>query len=123
MSSSTETPRARLAILISGQGSNMVAIAEACRSGQVHATVAIVIADTHEARGIARARELGLAARVVDRRGFQHEGRQDRAAFEAALATPAAQRAGAALLADEQRFIDLARSPLWLGEEHPVVES
>src|SRR5262245_616992 len=46
---------------------------------------------------------------------------KDRAAFEAALATPAAQRAGAELLADERRFIDLSRSPLWLGEENPVV--
>jgi uncharacterized protein (TIGR02118 family) len=39
----------------------------------------------------------------------------------AALAEPAAQAAGAELLADERRFIDLARSPLWLGEEHPVI--
>jgi uncharacterized protein (TIGR02118 family) len=46
---------------------------------------------------------------------------KSRAAFEAALVTSAAQRAGAELLADERRFIDLSRSPLWLGEEHPVV--
>lgn len=46
---------------------------------------------------------------------------RDRAAFDAALARPEAQRAGAELLEDERRFIDLARSPLWLGEEHPVV--
>ena len=46
---------------------------------------------------------------------------RDRAAFEAALSTPAAQIAGAELLADERRFIDLPRSPLWLGEEHPVI--
>jgi uncharacterized protein (TIGR02118 family) len=39
----------------------------------------------------------------------------------AALREPAAQAAGAALLEDERRFIDLARSPLWLGEEHVVV--
>jgi uncharacterized protein (TIGR02118 family) len=47
---------------------------------------------------------------------------RDRAAFEAALTRPEAVKAGAELLADEQRFIDLARSPLWLGEEHPVIE-
>jgi uncharacterized protein (TIGR02118 family) len=46
---------------------------------------------------------------------------RDRAAFEATLGTPAAQQAGAELLADEKRFIDLARSPLWLGEEHVVI--
>jgi uncharacterized protein (TIGR02118 family) len=39
----------------------------------------------------------------------------------AALREPAAQAAGAALLTDERRFIDLARSPLWLGEEHVVI--
>jgi len=46
---------------------------------------------------------------------------RDRAAFEVALGTLAAQQAGAELLADERRFIDLARSPLWLGEEHVVI--
>jgi uncharacterized protein (TIGR02118 family) len=39
----------------------------------------------------------------------------------AAYSTDAGQAAGAALLEDEQRFIDLARSPLWLGEEHEVI--
>ena len=47
---------------------------------------------------------------------------RDRGAFEAALGTPAAQRAGAELLADEKRFIDLARSPLWLGDEQMVID-
>jgi uncharacterized protein (TIGR02118 family) len=30
--------------------------------------------------------------------------------------------AGQALIEDEQRFIDLSRSPLWLGEEHIVID-
>jgi hypothetical protein len=34
---------------------------------------------------------------------------------------PEAQAAGALLLEDERRFIDLARSPLWFGEERVVV--
>lgn len=34
---------------------------------------------------------------------------------------PEAQAAGALLLEDEKRFIDLARSPLWWGQEHVVV--
>jgi uncharacterized protein (TIGR02118 family) len=34
---------------------------------------------------------------------------------------PEAQAAGALLLEDERRFIDLAKSPLWWGEEEPVV--
>ena len=39
----------------------------------------------------------------------------------AAFSSEAGQAAGAALLEDEARFIDLPRSPLWLGEEHAVV--
>ena len=46
------------------------------------------------------------------------ESREDLAA---AIATPEGQRAGAELLEDERRFIDLARSPLWLAEEHPII--
>ena len=33
----------------------------------------------------------------------------------------ARQRAGAELLADERNFIDLVRSPMWIGEEHEIV--
>jgi len=36
-------------------------------------------------------------------------------------ARPQAQAAGALLLEDERRFIDLPKSPLWWGEEHAVV--
>ncbi|MFQ5697024.1 MAG: EthD domain-containing protein [Myxococcota bacterium] len=38
-----------------------------------------------------------------------------------ATASDEGRRAGEELLADERRFIDLARSPLWLSREHPVV--
>jgi len=47
------------------------------------------------------------------------DSREDLAA---AAATPEGQRAGAALLEDERRFIHLAESPLWIAEEHPIVE-
>jgi uncharacterized protein (TIGR02118 family) len=40
----------------------------------------------------------------------------------AAYSTPEGQAAGAELLKDERRFIDLPRSPLWLGEEHVVIK-
>ena len=42
-------------------------------------------------------------------------------ALAAATATPEGQAAGAALLEDERRFIDLARSPLFLADEHVVI--
>lgn len=42
-------------------------------------------------------------------------------ALKSAGATPAGREAGRRLQEDEQRFIDLARSPIWLAEEHPIV--
>ena len=41
----------------------------------------------------------------------------------AAFSSDAGQAAGQELLEDEQRFIDLPRSPLWLGEENVVIET
>jgi phosphoribosylglycinamide formyltransferase-1 len=73
-------------VLISGAGSNMLAIARACASGQVPADIALVLADVPQAAGIQRARELGLPARSLDRRSFVRDGMPDRAGFEAALA-------------------------------------
>ena len=75
----------RLAILISGAGSNMVAIARACSEGRIPATVAVVISDQPAAGGLQRARDLGLAVAVVDAAAHRREGRLDRAAFEAAI--------------------------------------
>jgi uncharacterized protein (TIGR02118 family) len=42
-------------------------------------------------------------------------------ALAAATATPEGRAAGAALLDDERRFIDLARSPLFVAVERPIV--
>jgi phosphoribosylglycinamide formyltransferase-1 len=69
-----------LAILISGRGSNMVAIAQACAAGRIDARVNQVISDQLDAAGVARARELGLATSVVQRALFA-----DAAGFETAL--------------------------------------
>ncbi|QQS11722.1 MAG: EthD domain-containing protein [Rhodospirillales bacterium] len=44
----------------------------------------------------------------------------DEAAFERSMRDPAARAAGKILLADERTFIDLARSPIWIGREHEV---
>jgi uncharacterized protein (TIGR02118 family) len=41
--------------------------------------------------------------------------------LEAVLREPDGQRAAAELLEDERRFIDLARSPLWVGAEHVII--
>lgn len=76
----------RLAVLISGAGSNMLAIAAACRSGQIEADIAIVISDVPTAAGIARAQAQGIPTSVVDRSALRSAGKPDRGAFENALA-------------------------------------
>jgi phosphoribosylglycinamide formyltransferase-1 len=78
-------PLLRLAILISGAGSNMVAIARACREGQIQAEVVLVVSDKPEAGGMQRARDLGLPVALVDAAGLRREGRFNRSDFEAEL--------------------------------------
>ena len=60
----------RLGILISGRGSNMVAIVDAVKSGEIpDSEVAVVISDKPNAAGLERARERGVETIVVERRG------------------------------------------------------
>jgi phosphoribosylglycinamide formyltransferase-1 len=65
-----EGGRLQLAVLISGRGSNMVAIAQACRSGQIEARIALVLSDRADAEGLAAARSLGLPTAVIERSAF-----------------------------------------------------
>src|SRR5437660_233147 len=55
----------RLAVLISGRGSNMIAIARACRAGSIAARVAVVISDRPDAAGLAGAAALGIETATV----------------------------------------------------------
>mgnify|MGYP003778817803 CR=1 FL=1 len=70
----------RVAILISGGGSNMVALAQSM-TGDHPARPCLVVANDPAAAGLARAAALGIPTAAVDHRPF---GR-NRAAFEAAL--------------------------------------
>jgi phosphoribosylglycinamide formyltransferase-1 len=64
----------RIAILISGRGSNMVALADAIQNGTIpNAEIAIVISDQPDAQGLAIARDRGLKTAVVERRGRKRE--------------------------------------------------
>ncbi|MBL3573072.1 phosphoribosylglycinamide formyltransferase [Rhodovulum sulfidophilum] len=70
----------RVAILISGSGSNMVALAESM-TGDHPARPVLVMSNDPAAKGLDRARALGIAAEGIDHRPFG----KDRAGFEAAL--------------------------------------
>ncbi len=81
----------RAAILISGRGSNMVAILERARDAGWLGAIALVASNRPEAPGLARAAALGVPTDVLDHRPF---GRARRAEFDAALADRL-QQAGA----------------------------
>jgi len=76
--------RRRVAVLISGGGSNMLALARDMAAPDHPAEVCLVLANRPEAAGLARAAELGLPVAAVDHRAFGG----DRSAFEAAMAAP-----------------------------------
>jgi phosphoribosylglycinamide formyltransferase-1 len=60
----------KIGILISGRGSNMVAIVDAVQSGEIPSSdVAVVISDKPDAVGLAKARERGIETLVIERRG------------------------------------------------------
>ena len=68
-----ESPRIhRLGILLSGRGSNFLAIAEAIAQGRLeHAEIAVVISNRGDAPGIAAAQSAGLQTQVIEARGRQ----------------------------------------------------
>jgi phosphoribosylglycinamide formyltransferase-1 len=72
--------RQRVAILISGGGSNMVALARDMEDAGHPATPCLVLSNLAGAGGLERAREMGIEAAGIDHRGFEtrHE-------FEAAM--------------------------------------
>lgn len=64
----------KLGILISGRGSNMVALVDAVRSGEIPASeVAVVVSEKTDAAGLAKARERGVETVVIERKGRSRE--------------------------------------------------
>jgi phosphoribosylglycinamide formyltransferase-1 len=76
----------RLAVLISGRGSNMLTLAREAQGGRLAAELVVVLSDQADAPGLAAASALGIPAYCVAASDFRRDGRLDRPAFEAALA-------------------------------------
>jgi phosphoribosylglycinamide formyltransferase-1 len=74
-------PKKRVAVLISGRGSNMTALIEAAQAEDYPAEIALVVSNRPDAAGLARAREAAIATAVIDHQPFG----KDREAFERAL--------------------------------------
>jgi phosphoribosylglycinamide formyltransferase 1 len=74
------SPRKRVAVFISGSGSNMVALAEAAREPGYPAEIVAVFSDNAEAGGLARAKATGIPTFAFQRRDYD-----SKAAHEAAV--------------------------------------
>lgn len=74
-------PPLRLAVLVSGRGSNLVAIIDAIEAGHLQAEVALVLANRPDAAALEHAAARGIATAVIDHRAYAA-----REAFDAALA-------------------------------------
>lgn len=74
------TSKKRVAILISGRGSNMVSLIEAARAPDYPAEIVLVISNRPEAAGLERARAAGIPTLAIDHKQFA-----TRMAFEAKL--------------------------------------
>ena len=70
-----------IVILVSGRGSNMVALIDAAASGALPVRVAAVLANRPDAKGLEVAAAAGVVTRVVDHRLYR-----DRESFDAAMA-------------------------------------
>jgi phosphoribosylglycinamide formyltransferase-1 len=71
----------RVAVLISGRGSNMAALIEAAREPSYPAAIVLVLANRADAAGLIRARTEGIATTIIDHTAFGG----DRDTFERAL--------------------------------------
>jgi phosphoribosylglycinamide formyltransferase-1 len=98
------------AVLISGRGSNMLALEQATRDGRIDGRIVAVVSDRADAAGLASARGLGLPASVLEPRGL------DRAAH-GRLLSDAVEKSGAELvaLAGYMRILDGAFVRRWQG--------
>ena len=73
----------RIGVLISGRGSNMEALAIACKEGLIRARIALVISNEPAAAGLARAHRHGIDTLVVDHRESPRREEHDRRLAEA----------------------------------------
>jgi len=103
--------RLRLGVLISGSGSNLQALIDACADPAYPAEIALVISNVAEAHGVERARRAGLPVVVLPHRNYA-----SRDAFEAAIhAALCAHSVGLVCLAGFMRVLTAGFVEAWQG--------
>lgn len=73
----------RLAVLISGRGSNLQSIIDAIARGELDATIAIVVSNRGDAGGLLRARDAGIETLVLGTREYTSRDAYDQALADA----------------------------------------
>jgi phosphoribosylglycinamide formyltransferase-1 len=110
----------RVAVLISGRGSNMMSLIEAAAAPDFPAEIAVVISNRPDAHGLARAQACNIPTRTVD-----HKAHADRAAFDAALdAVLVEEQADLVCLAGFMRLLTAPFVEKWAGRMiniHPAL--
>jgi len=66
----------RVGVLISGRGSNMVALVEAAAAGRLGGEIAVVVSNVADAPGLARARDAGVPAVACPSRGIPRDSHE-----------------------------------------------
>lgn len=77
----------RIGVLVSGSGTNLQAILDACREGRIDGQVVAVLSDKADAHGLERARRAGVEAMHIDPAAYA-----TRSAYDAALAESLKER-------------------------------
>jgi len=102
--------RKRVAVLISGRGSNMAALIEAAKDKSYPAEIVLVLSNKADAGGLVTARDNGIATEIVDHTQFG----KDRVAFDAAMQSKLeAHRVDLVCLAGFMRLLSPGFVGLW----------
>ncbi|MEZ5917012.1 MAG: phosphoribosylglycinamide formyltransferase [Parvularculaceae bacterium] len=106
----------RVAVLISGRGSNLAALIEAAKDPAFPAEIVHVISNRADAGGLETARQAGIATSIIEQKTFG-KGEPARAAFEHALSKTLKQAgAGLVCLAGFMRILTAGFVGEWYGK-------
>ena len=75
----------KIVVLISGSGSNLEAIAKACQTGNIPATIELVISNQPNVKGLERAKKFHLMSKVIEHQQYDSREEFDQALLEQIL--------------------------------------
>jgi phosphoribosylglycinamide formyltransferase-1 len=75
----------KIVVLISGSGSNLEAIAKACQTGNIPATIELVISNQPNVKGLDRAKKFHLMSKVIEHQQYNSREEFDQALLEQIL--------------------------------------